>query len=177
MWAYAFPPGAGALWSHVTGLGHPSNQADFTYLCPVDRGVGSSYLSLPSAHRQAKTDKLHLSPEQTLETQNQLWKSGLTRKLQLLSLVEAARLADSITFPSVNCVCRFKGVWNRLKQSSPNLASPTLNAVVWAACFADVCRRDATMSPGSGGLGGQNMKQQGGLAFEFEVMWENAVQQ
>lgn len=109
MWAYDFPPGAGALQSHVTGLGHPSNLADSTYLCPVDRGVGSLYLSLPSAHKQAKTDKLHLSPEQTLETQNQLWKSGLTRKLQLLSLVEPARLADSITFPSVNCVCRFKG--------------------------------------------------------------------
>lgn len=143
----------------------------------MDRGVGSLYLSLPSAHRQAKTDKLHLSPEQTLETQNQLWKSGLTRKLQLLSLVEPAQLADSITFPSVNCVCRFKGVWTRLKQSGPNLASPALNAVVWAACFAEVCRRDATMPPGSEGLGGQNMKQQGGLAtFEFEVMWENAVQ-
>lgn len=114
------------------------------FLYPVDRDVGSPYPTLPSAHKRAKTDKQSLSPEQTLDTQSRLWKSGTTRKLQLLSLVESARLADSITFLSVNYICRFKGAWHRVKQSSPILASPALNAAVWAACFAEVCRRDAT---------------------------------
>lgn len=73
-----FPPRNRCLLSHVTGLGHPSNQASFTSLCPVDRAVGSTYPALPSAHKRAKTDKQHLSPEQTLDTQYRLWKSGIT---------------------------------------------------------------------------------------------------
>lgn len=182
----ALSPGAGALQFHVTGLGHSSHEADITSLGPVDRGTGSSYPSLPSAHRWAKTDKLDLSPEWTWDMRYPLWKLPVrvTGRLQPLPLAGPAWLTDSTIFPQDHWICRLKGAGNRLKQSSPSLASPALKVRVGTACFAEVCRHETTCASwwcqlclGSWGLDSQKMRQQGGLATsEYEAVWENTAQ-
>ena len=129
---------------------------------------------LAPRHRGAETDKLHLSPERTLDPRSQLWKAavGVIEKLWPLPQAEPVGLADSTNFPSGKCICKFKGAWDRLKQSSPDLVFPALNAVVWAMCFAEACRHDTTEATWWLRTG-----QQGRMAtFEYGVMWENAAQ-
>lgn len=128
----------------------------------------------PPRHRGAETDKLHLSPEQTLDQRSQLWKPavGAIEKLRPFPQTEPVGPADSTNFPSGNCICKFKGAWDRLKQSSPDSVFPALDAVVWATRFAEACRHDATHAPWWLKTG-----RQGRMAtFEYGIMGENAAQ-
>ena len=69
---------------------------------------------------------------------------GEIEKLLPLPQAEPVGLADSTNIPSGNCIGKFKGAWDRLKQSSPDSVFPALE-MLW--CGPRALQRPVGMMP------------------------------
>lgn len=134
-------PGAGAPQPRIRWFGHSSDQAGFTSLCPVDRSAGSSSAQRSRDRQTASLSGADVGPVvAALEASCGSHRKNFDPSLRLNLL----GWQTPPTFPQVSAFASFKGAWDRLKQSSPDLVFPALNAVVWVMCFAEACRHDTT---------------------------------
>lgn len=136
----------------------------------MDGGAGSPSPPLPVAYRQAKADKLPLSPEQVVHMVPTLEAFCLGNRKTSVAPSCWPCLIGRLTFPQKTGFADIKvpGI------GSGRVAS-TLPSLLW--CGQQALHGSVgvipPMPPGSWGLGSQKMRLQGSLAtVECEIMWE-----